>query len=88
MDKSEKLFKKAKNSPNNLRFRELCSLAELVGFIKKKRKAGSHITYLNPKTGERLTFQEGKSDQAKSYQVRQLLTSIEEFDLKPVSIGR
>ncbi len=31
MEKKEKLYQKLKSSPNNVSFREICTLAELVG---------------------------------------------------------
>jgi hypothetical protein len=38
MGKREKLYQKAKNSPKNLQFDELCSLAISVGFEQRKLK--------------------------------------------------
>jgi hypothetical protein len=79
MARCEKLLGKAKASPNNLRFDEICKLAECHGWIFKRQR-GSHTLYehpgLTPEFGRRQNFQ---SDQgkAKEYQVLQLLSAIE-----------
>jgi hypothetical protein len=81
MSNRQKLLEKARNSPNNLRFGELCKLAEYYGWIPKKQKGTSHKLYVNPalkpEQGRRQNFQaDGKN--AKEYQVRQLLEFIDE----------
>ncbi len=81
MTNCEKLLEKARNSPNNLRFAELCKLAECYGWKPKKPKGTSHRLYVNPslkpEQGRRQNFQpDGKN--AKEYQVKQLLESIED----------
>ncbi|CAN2042166.1 Toxin HicA [Candidatus Magnetomoraceae bacterium gMMP-15] len=87
MDKLKKLYIKAKNSPSNINFNDLCALAKKVGFIYKRQK-GSHRlykhAYLNhPKLGMRMNFQPDNKDKnkAKAYQVRQLLEFIDYFNL-------
>jgi len=44
MLRKSKLFNKAKNSPYNFKFKELCTLAENVGFIFRNQ-TGSHKIY-------------------------------------------
>jgi hypothetical protein len=79
MANREKLLAKAKSSPSNLRFSEVCKLAECYGWVFE-RKESSHSVFLNPilqnLPGFMMNFQEHKGN-AKAYQVRQLLTAIE-----------
>ena len=42
MTKKEKLYSKIKNAPENVRFEEICALAEMAGFTLKAVQ-GSHI---------------------------------------------
>ncbi len=78
MGKCDKLLEKAKNSPNNFSFTEICQLAECYGFIFQRQNA-SHIIYehstLRIEQNRLLNFQNfhGK---AKPYQVKQLLKAI------------
>lgn len=80
MDKCEKLLLKAKRSPANLGFEEVCRLAECYGFVFKRQEGTSHRIYghpsLHPAQGGFMNFQEDKG-KAKAYQVRQLLKAIE-----------
>ena len=78
MSKCDKLLEKAKNSPNNFSFAEICQLAECYGFIFQRQSA-SHIIYEHPtlkiEQNRLLNFQNFKG-QAKPYQVKQLLKAI------------
>ena len=82
MSKPGKLLQRAVNSPKNLKFENLCALAESYGWVFQ-RQCGSHRIYLHPSLGNRvgsmMNFQprEGK---AKPSQVKQLLDAIEELD--------
>lgn len=80
MANRRKLLKKAGNSPSNLRFSELCKLAEGYGWEFKRQK-GSHCQFSNPtikgEIGSYMNFQEGKGGVAKESQVKQLLDAIE-----------
>lgn len=73
----EKILERARRSPSSLRFAELCQLAEAYGF-EFARQRGSHRVYKRP--GERglMNFQERRGGQAVEYQVRQLLSWIDE----------
>jgi hypothetical protein len=79
MSRCDKILEKAKNSPNNLSFDELCYLAECNGFIWQ-RTSGSHNIYENsnllPEQNRNLNFQ-NVNGKAKPYQVKQLLRAIE-----------
>lgn len=79
MTRRQKLLDKARNNPAGIRFREICLLAEQVGFAKRGGK-GSHVVYEKDGVEEILTFQDRKG-MAKPYQVRQLLAVIEKYKL-------
>ena len=74
-----KLYLKTLNAPQNVRFADLCRLAEAFGY-SLHRVSGSHHLFVHPKATRPLNFQncQGK---AKSYQVKQFLRDIEEFQL-------
>lgn len=82
MSRVEELFHKAKVSPHNFSFTELCNLAEAVGF-EFKRQNGSHLIYKHiyiQGRESRMNFQNYKG-KAKPYQIRQLVDFIEQYDL-------
>ncbi len=81
MAKFAKLLEKARNSPQNLRFSELCNLAEAFGF-QWIHGEGSHRVYGRTGVREVLVFQPRKGGQAKPYQVGQLLKLIERYKLE------
>jgi len=74
-----KLLQKALASPNNLRFADVCGLAEAFGF-RLSRTSGSHHVFVHADVRELLNLQDvhGK---AKPYQVRQLLQLVERYNL-------
>jgi predicted RNA binding protein YcfA (HicA-like mRNA interferase family) len=78
MGGKERLIEKARTSPGNLLFDEICALAESVGFLFRNQ-SGSHRIYKHP-SGKMMNFQPDKHDKskAKRYQIRQLLAFIEE----------
>ena len=86
MGKKRTIYQKAKESPANLSFNDLCKLAEQCGFILRKTKrkhnqGGSHKFYTHG-TIERgiMNFQPNKG-KAKPYQVKQLIDFIEDNNL-------
>lgn len=83
MTSINKLYQKARNSPNNLDFKDLCALARGVGFVLRKRTGTSHEVFKHPKLkgASGLLPLQGVSGKAKPYQVRQLLAIIEEYGL-------
>jgi predicted RNA binding protein YcfA (HicA-like mRNA interferase family) len=81
MTKAEKLKKKAKNSTGSLSFKQLCSLAEDVGFELIRQK-GSHRFYYHHGIKKGLSFQPAKDGKsAKSYQLKQLKDTIDQNGL-------
>ena len=85
MGKCDKLLLKATNSPHNLRFQELCKLAECWGWESRPQQGTSHVIYVNVllsiEEGRRMNFQNFKG-QAKANQVRQLLAAIENLPIQ------
>ncbi|MDA1275391.1 MAG: type II toxin-antitoxin system HicA family toxin [Verrucomicrobia bacterium] len=64
----------------NIRFDDLCRLAEGFGFYRD-RIGGSHRIYRH-RLGLTLSLQPDRKHQAKLYQMRQLLILVEENGLK------
>ena len=81
MDK-KKLLNKAKKSPSNLRFKELCLLAEKCGFIYRNQ-SGDHKIYKHKEYAKIMNFQPDKKNKskAKKYQIKQLIDFIEDNKL-------
>lgn len=75
MPNCDKLLEHARNSPADLRFTQICQLAECYGFVFD-RQAGSHRIYKRPMWPQVMNFQDCKG-KAKPYQVRQLLNAID-----------
>jgi predicted RNA binding protein YcfA (HicA-like mRNA interferase family) len=75
MGRCEKLEALARRSPVSLKFRELRYLVECNGFHLDRIK-GSHHVYVHF-IGERANLQATPDGGAKSYQVRQVLESLD-----------
>jgi hypothetical protein len=75
----EKIYRKLKEKPTDVRFEELCKIAELFGFELKGGK-GSHRIFVKQGIKELLNFQDVKG-KAKPYQVRQLIKVVEKYNL-------
>jgi predicted RNA binding protein YcfA (HicA-like mRNA interferase family) len=65
---------------HNVSFADLVSLVEGLGF-ELQRTGGSHHLYSHPGVTERLNLQE-EHGEAKPYQIRQLLSLIERYNLR------
>lgn len=74
-ERIRELYDKARSNPASLRFREVCRLAEGVGFRLDRVRASHHI-FLHPTLRELLNLQ-SRGGQAIPYQVRQLVKLIE-----------
>ena len=79
MSRKRKLLDKVLAGTHNLRFEELCRLAEAFGY-RLDRVSGSHHIYEHPLADRPLNLQ-NVGGKAKAYQVRQFLRDIEEFHL-------
>jgi len=74
------LLKRARNNPAGLRFTELCKLCECAN-MHLDRVKGSHHIYKSGNPFKLISIQKMPDGKAKSYQVRQLLDFIEEYNL-------
>jgi hypothetical protein len=79
MSRAGKLYDKVRNNPRDVKFDEMCRLADAFGF-KYKGGKGSHRVYTKKGIPELLNFQNVKG-MAKPYQVRQFLRVIEDYNL-------
>jgi predicted RNA binding protein YcfA (HicA-like mRNA interferase family) len=66
-------------SPNNVRFADLVTFIEALGY-RLDRVAGSHHIYFHPDVPEPLNLQPDGS-KAKPYQVRQVIKALKEYGL-------
>ncbi len=78
--RKRKLLEKALTSPWNLRFAEALALAQAFGF-RLTRTSGSHHILTHPDISELLNLQDVRG-KAKAYQVRQLLSLVERYNLE------
>jgi hypothetical protein len=74
-----KVYDKILAGSRNVRFEDVCRLAEGFGF-QLDRTSGSHHIFRHP-LGLMLNLQPDRNGQAKPYQVRQLLGLVEENGL-------
>ena len=78
MSKCDKLLEKARNSPNNFSFSDICYLAECHGF-RFERQQGSHKIYKHPElllSQNRIMNFQNMRGKAKPHEVRRLLRAI------------
>ncbi len=79
MSRKSKLLAKVLSGSGNVRFADVVKLAEAFGFALA-RISGSHHIFAHPKVPELLNLQKERG-KAKSYQIRQLIALVEEYDL-------
>ena len=77
-----KTLVRAHNNPANVRFADLLTLVEALGYVERRRADGSHRLFKHPVTGHVLNLQPRRDGKAKAYQVRQLLAAVAAHDLK------
>jgi predicted RNA binding protein YcfA (HicA-like mRNA interferase family) len=78
--RASKLLQKALESPKNVRFDEAIRLAEAFGF-RVARVRGSHHILVHPNLPELVNLQ-NVGGKAKPYQLAQLLTLAERYNLE------
>ncbi|OHD68413.1 MAG: hypothetical protein A2W19_14465 [Spirochaetes bacterium RBG_16_49_21] len=78
--KKSKLIKKLLSGSKNIRFAEVTACAAAFGF-HLDRINGSHHIYMHPDIPELINLQNVKG-KAKPYQVKQLLQTIERYNLQ------
>jgi predicted RNA binding protein YcfA (HicA-like mRNA interferase family) len=79
MKPKELLTRCARGDVRNVSFVDLQSLVEALGF-ELKRVGGSHHIYAHPAVPQLVNLQR-EGNQAKPYQIRQLLTLIEQYSI-------
>ena len=82
MANPDKLLRRVISSPNNVKFEDLCRLAESYGWIFQ-RQSGSHRIYLHPDLGNALGSMmnlQPRRGKAKPTQVKQLIDAIDSLD--------
>ena len=79
MTKKRKLLAKILNNQRNVSFNDIVTLVEAFGFYQS-RVGGSHHVFEHPDIPELVNLQNQKG-QAKSYQIRQFLTLLEQYNL-------
>jgi len=77
--KPRKILEKILSGSRNVRFAEMCQLAEAFGFTPA-RISGSHHIYVHADVPELVNLQE-VGGQVKPYQIRQFLKLVEEYHL-------
>ena len=80
MAKAVKLLGRVENNPKDVRFDDICGLAEAFGFVLKGGKS-SHRVYAREGIGQLLNFQK-VGGKAKPSQVKQFLNVLKENGLK------
>jgi hypothetical protein len=78
MGKCEKLLLQALSGSQNLRFEDLCALAECYGFALRRGGGTSHRVFKRPGYFRILNFQNARG-QAKPYQVNDLLNALRDL---------
>ena len=81
MVKKQKLFEKALNSPQNLKFTDFVTLLIAFGFVLARTR-GSHHIFTHALSGEVLSLQPNTQGNAKPYQVRQFVKMVEQYNLR------
>jgi hypothetical protein len=83
MPRCQALYEKALRSPGNLRFTELCRLAECYGYEESRRgrTSGSHLKYKHsreriPARYAMMNFQPLEGGRAKRFEIDQLVEAI------------
>ena len=77
---SKKLLERIRKDRNNVRFSDLERLLTDLGF-QLDRVNGSHCTYIHAYASN-ITIQPDQNNQAKNYQLKQVLTMIDIYGLK------
>jgi predicted RNA binding protein YcfA (HicA-like mRNA interferase family) len=78
--KKRKLLSKLLSGSKNVRFNEVVACAKAFGF-RLDRISGSHHIFVHAQVGELLNLQNVKGA-AKPYQIRQLLSIVERYNLR------
>ncbi|MCD4786145.1 MAG: type II toxin-antitoxin system HicA family toxin [Candidatus Eremiobacteraeota bacterium] len=78
----KKFYKKIEGNPYNVRFKELRTFLDKIGFkARRSGKGSSHIIYKMDGVKGILNIQEDKNREAKYYQVQQVVNFIKKNNL-------
>ena len=81
------ILREMRANPSGIRFTEAMKVAE--HYFGPPRQSGSHRVFRMPWAGDpRIDLQQGKSGQAKPYQVRQLLQAVDRLNLPHARQGK
>lgn len=79
MSKIDQILEQMRQSPNGIRFADLCRICDHF-FGEARQRKSSHRVYKTPWQGDpRVNIQNAKG-KAKSYQVKQILKAIERLE--------
>ena len=79
MSKIDQILEQMRQSPNGIRFADLCRVCDHF-FGEARQRKSSHRVYKTPWQGDpRVNIQNAKG-KAKSYQVKQILKAIERLE--------
>lgn len=81
MTRKQKLYKRIANNQKNVKFNDFVTIIVALGF-RLSRITGSHHVYDHPDVPQSISVQPDQNNQAKPYQIRQLLRLVEKYDLK------
>ncbi len=76
---ARKVLEKARSGSRNIAFRDLVSLVEAIGFVKRRTR-GSHHLFKHPQVPELVNLQSDKG-KAIPYQIDQVLRIIDTYRL-------
>jgi predicted RNA binding protein YcfA (HicA-like mRNA interferase family) len=79
------ILAQARRSPANVRFRDLCRLAEAIGYVLRRQKGSHHVFTHAARPELPIVNLQNDGATAKMYQVRQIVRLIDEHkvEVKP-----
>jgi predicted RNA binding protein YcfA (HicA-like mRNA interferase family) len=79
VSQKQKLADKIRENPKNVSFQEACTMATYIGF-PLHRISGSHHIFARKGQKRNLNFQKKKDGKIPTYQARQLIEMINEYE--------
>jgi predicted RNA binding protein YcfA (HicA-like mRNA interferase family) len=76
------ILEQARRSSANVRFRDLCRLAEAIGYVLRRRKGSHHVFAHAARPEMPMVNLQSDGTTAKVYQVRQVVRLIDEYKLE------
>ena len=81
MDSIKKTIDKLEESPQNVRFNDLCKICDYF-FGEPRQRSTSHRIYKTPWSGDPRINIQAKSGKAKVYQVRQVIKALKRLEVE------